>query len=104
MLALTSYLEGFPNVLLEAMASKIPCLGTNVGEIKHIIGETGYIVKPGDTKSMEKKIENFYNLTKIERTKLNEKAYKRLNNLFDVNIIGKKIIKFYSNIKRFKNE
>ena len=37
LLALTSYVEGSPNVILEAMASSVPCLGTNVGEIKNII-------------------------------------------------------------------
>jgi len=44
LLALTSYQEGFPNVILEAMASKVPCLGTNVGEINYIIGNSGYII------------------------------------------------------------
>ncbi len=31
--ALTSYMEGFPIVLLEAVASKIPCICTDVGEV-----------------------------------------------------------------------
>ena len=47
LLALTSYIEGSPNVLLEAMASNVPCLGTDVGEVKYIIGNTGYIEDSG---------------------------------------------------------
>ena len=48
LLSLTSYSEGFPNVLLEAMASKVPCLGSDVGDVKSIIGKSGFIINPGD--------------------------------------------------------
>ncbi len=56
LLALTSYIEGFPNVILEAMASMVPCLATDVGEVKFIISDTGYIIEPGDVNNKKKEV------------------------------------------------
>ena len=44
LLVLTSYSEGFPNVIGEAMSSGVPCVSSNVGECKNIIGDYGFIV------------------------------------------------------------
>lgn len=96
LLALTSYIEGSPNVLLEAMASNVPCLGTNVGEVKNIIGNAGYVVNPGDIVNLEKKLEAFFNLSKIQRSEMMKKAKNRIMNQFDINVIGKKWIELYS--------
>ena len=94
---LTSYSEGFPNVILEAMSSKIPCLGTNVGEIKHIIGDSGYIVEPGDVANIERNITHYYNLLEKKRLNLKDKAYNQVKSLFDIKNIGKKlVISYYS--------
>ncbi len=99
LLALTSYIEGFPNVILEAMASKVPCLGTNVGEIKFIIGETGYIVEPGDIKNIKNILQKYINSLNLNQYELMNKALFRVRKLFDIKIIGKKLLNEYIKLK-----
>src|SRR5699024_6485707 len=50
---LMSEQESFGLVILEAMACKVPSIGTNVGGIPEVIthGETGYLVDLGDTQA-----------------------------------------------------
>jgi len=57
--ALTSYMEGFPIVLLEAVASKIPCICTDVGEIKEIVDEKS-LVPCGNREDIAAKLQLFF--------------------------------------------
>ena len=52
--ALSSYREGLPNVLLEAMALQVPCVATRVNGIPRLIqdGRNGLLVPPGDTAAL----------------------------------------------------
>lgn len=57
-LLLTSDYEGTPNVVLEAMASGLPVVATNVGDIPRIVihEKTGFIHAPDDIEGMSESI------------------------------------------------
>lgn len=61
-LALPSYSEGLPVVLLEAMASGTPCVATRVGGIPEVVEDsrTGYLIDPADRVALVDRIERLF--------------------------------------------
>ena len=51
---LTSQWEGMPNVVLEALATGVPVVATDVGGVSEVIGDShcGYVVADGDDKAL----------------------------------------------------
>ncbi|MFQ5589261.1 MAG: glycosyltransferase family 4 protein, partial [Nitrospiria bacterium] len=57
-LVLPSLSEGMPNVVLEAMASGLPVVASNLPGIREVVqdGETGLLAEPGDARGLAKKL------------------------------------------------
>ena len=50
----SSYSEGLPNVIGEAMACGVPCVVTDVGDSAKIVGDQGVVVPAGDSQVLAK--------------------------------------------------
>lgn len=58
----TSRSEAFANVIGEAMACGLPCIVTDVGDSARIVGDTGIVIPPGDSDSIERALSQFSSL------------------------------------------
>ena len=58
---LSSYHEGLPNALMEAMAMGLPCVATNVGGVRQLMPteDMGIVIEPKNVGDMESAIERF---------------------------------------------
>ncbi|MFN3813481.1 MAG: glycosyltransferase family 4 protein [Aquificaceae bacterium] len=75
---LSSYLEGLPNALLQAMACGLVVISTSAGGIRECLmdGYNGFTVKVGDFEELLKKMEKVLKLSYGERKVLSERAAK----------------------------
>ena len=97
LLALTSFNEGSPNVIKEAMACNCPIVATEVGDIQWLFGnEPGHYITSFDSEDVAEKIANAFQFRyKYGRTNGRE----RLINLgLDSDTIAMKIIGVYKDV------
>jgi glycosyltransferase involved in cell wall biosynthesis len=98
---LTSDFEGFPNVILEAMASGKPVITTDAGDAGLIVkdNETGFVCKTGDLDCLYKKMSVLMNNFDL-RKKMSENTRKLVEENYSMeNFVNKSISVFDSVIK-----
>ena len=57
----SNWIEQFGRTLAEAMSCEVPVIGSNSGEIPHVIGDAGLIFKEGDARELSKCIHKLMN-------------------------------------------
>jgi len=76
--------EGFPNVLGEAMACGVPCVATDVGDSKLVVGATGVVVPPGDYESLAEGMERILYEDDDANAARRDSARRRIADLFSI--------------------
>jgi glycosyltransferase involved in cell wall biosynthesis len=96
----SSYGEGFPNAVGEAMACGVPCVATDVGDSAHLIGRHGAIVPPGDAQGLADAWLRTMRLTPAERNRLGEAARHRIQEHFSLAAIVQQYQELYDRVAR----
>jgi glycosyltransferase involved in cell wall biosynthesis len=78
-------MDNLPTVIMEAMATGLPVVSTNIGGIPEMIveNETGFLVQPGDAAAMADAIETVIN-DPSSAARLGYSGYERARTLFSI--------------------
>lgn len=81
---LNSIGEGFPNVVAEAMSVGVPCVATDVGDTKYLIGDSGIVVPPRDLDALAGAVVRMVEAGAKSRRSCGERARRRIAEHFSL--------------------
>jgi len=97
-LVLSSKSEAFPNVIAEAMACGKPCVATDVGDARIIVGDTGIVVAPSNSYELAQGIKKMVLLGKADIKKLGFKARRQIEGHYSLSVMIDKYERLYNEI------
>lgn len=99
-LVFPSYREGFPNVVLQAGAMKLPCIVTNINGCNEIIveGENGIIIPVKDENALFNAMKTILLMPKNELTVMGDISRKLIVSKFEQQFLWKAILKEYQKL------
>lgn len=84
MVSSSAFGEGFPNVIGEAMACCVPCVVTDVGDSRKIVGAFGEVVPPRNPSALATKIFELVSLPWAQQHKLGLLARERIEEKYSI--------------------
>ncbi|RFS29446.1 glycosyltransferase [Acinetobacter sp. SWAC5] len=93
---MTSITEGFPNVLVEAMASGLPCISTDVGDAKYIVQDLGAIVPPRNAHALAEAILAYVQKPEAEKHVLKQATRERVEQNFSIETVSGQYMQVWS--------
>jgi glycosyltransferase involved in cell wall biosynthesis len=102
-LVLPSYTEGVPNVILEAMANRLPIVTTPVGGIPSVLehDRTAIFVEPKNIQSISEGLIALLTDRQKSRT-LADAAFERASKLYSIEAIGDGLTQIYDQYRNKK--
>jgi glycosyltransferase involved in cell wall biosynthesis len=97
---LSSRVEGFPNVIGEAMASGLPCVTTDVGDAANIVVDTGWVAAPRDSNALAAALNEALSLPSEALRQRGRAARVRIEQEFSIQAIVSRYAALYENLKR----
>jgi glycosyltransferase involved in cell wall biosynthesis len=76
--------EGFSNVLGEAMACGVPCVATDVGDAREILGDSGAVVPPSNSEALAVGIVALLERLRLESASVSARVRQRIAENFSV--------------------
>jgi len=95
---LSSITEGFPNVVGEAMSMALPCVVTDVGDIKKLVGDTAIIVEPSNKQMLSQGLCEMLSHNTVKRNKIGLKGRQKVEGEFPLSLICKKYYDLYASM------
>ena len=87
--------EGFSNTIGEAMSCGIPCVATDIGEGREIIGDAGILVPPGDAVALARAIGRMLDESIDQRRARGLAARARIEQKFSLTEIARRYHELY---------
>ncbi|MDH4182681.1 MAG: glycosyltransferase [Nitrospinota bacterium] len=97
---LTSYSEGFPNAIGEAMCCGVPCVAAGAGETRELIGDTGIVIPAKDPEALAAAWDSMLSMTPQERGALGQAARARIIEKYSLESVVRQYKSFYTQIAK----
>lgn len=89
--------EQFGHVLIEAMASNVPVIGSNSGEIPNVIADAGLIFTEGDVSELKNCLQQLMEQPELA-IHLAQLGYQRVMSRYTNNALAKQLLDFYKEL------
>jgi glycosyltransferase involved in cell wall biosynthesis len=99
---LSSVLESCPNVVLEAMAMRVPVVATDVGAVSELLldGRTGFVVPPQNAEAIARAVLAYLTMPQEQVRNMTDAARKRVENMFGVDIMAGQQYQVYERVSQ----
>ena len=94
----SSFGEGFPNVIGEAMACGVPAIGNDVGDVTNVIGDTGKIVPQRSPDKLAKAIEELITEDAESRTHRKMASRNRIINHYGLDAMNARYLALWDEL------
>jgi glycosyltransferase involved in cell wall biosynthesis len=89
--------EQFGHVLIEAMASKVPVIGSDSGEIPYVIGDAGLVFPEGDVSALQNCLVSLMEQSELA-AKLGHLGYERAMSQYTNQALARQLLDFYKQL------